>query len=249
MNPSNTWRLLLVIGIVIGSLLLMLFISPIAQDPAYHAFADTRTYITIPNFLNVASNSFFLLVGLAGMRFCWQANLEHTRLAWLVFFAGVTLVSVGSSYYHWHPDNTTLVWDRLPMTIAFMGMFVALLSEYIDVRLAPRLLAPALLLGLASVLYWVWMQDLRFYVWVQFFPLLTIPLVMWLFKSRYTHQWLLLVALSWYVLAKVFEVTDRVIFAMTQGLVGGHALKHLLAAAGCLAILRMLQQRNIQAAT
>lgn len=245
MDPNTTGRQLLVIASVCASLLLMLLLPPIAQDPAYHGFADARTYLGIPNFLNIVSNIFFLFVGVAGVRFCLSAELGQARLAWLIFFCGVTLVSVGSSYYHWQPDNTTLVWDRIPMTIAFMALFVALLSEYISLRLAPWLLAPALLLGLASVLYWVWQQDLRFYVWVQFFPLLTIPLVMWLFTSHYTRQWLLLAALSWYVVAKLFEMADRSVFELTSGLVGGHSLKHILAAAGCLAILRMLQTRKV----
>ncbi|MBT3812899.1 MAG: hypothetical protein HOE45_04700 [Gammaproteobacteria bacterium] len=38
------------------------------------------------------------------------------------------LVAAGSSYYHWNPNNQTLVWDRLPMTICFMSLFVALLG-------------------------------------------------------------------------------------------------------------------------
>jgi len=29
----------------------------------------------------------------------------------------VFLTGIGSSYYHLHPDNRTLVWDRLPMIL------------------------------------------------------------------------------------------------------------------------------------
>ena len=246
MNFNNNWRLLLLVCSVGGSLLLMLLLSPIVQDPAYHGFADYRMYFRIPNFHNVVSNIFFLIVGLIGIRFCLRTELGQAQRAWLVFFVGVALVSVGSSYYHWHPNDATLVWDRTPMTIAFMGMFVALLTEYIDMPLVARLLVPALLLGLGSVIYWVWWNDLRLYVWVQFFPLLTIPLVMLLFKPRYSHQWLLLVALIWYVLAKILEAADRLIFEISRELLGGHALKHVFAALGCLTILRMLQARQVR---
>jgi hypothetical protein len=38
-----------------------------------------------------------------------------------VLFAGVTLSSLGSSYFHLAPDNARLMWDRLPMTIAFIS--------------------------------------------------------------------------------------------------------------------------------
>ncbi len=154
------------------------------------------------------------------------------------------MVSVGSAYYHWNPTNASLVWDRLPMTIGFMGLFVTLLGEYVGNRLATLLLVPAVVLGLATVLYWHWTDDLRPYYWVQLLPLLTIPAVMRLFRGGYSHQWLLLVALGWYVLAKVTEWYDLAIFRHTQELVSGHSIKHLLAAAGCYSILLMLQQRK-----
>ncbi len=243
---QRQWRMWLLAGLIIATFFSLFLLSPIQQDPEYHGFADSRRYVFIPNFFNVISNIFFMFVGVAGVRFCLRSELGRAQRAWLVFFIGVTLVSVGSSYYHWHPDNTTLVWDRIPMTIAFMGIFVALLSEHIDLAVMPKMLLPAVLLGLASVGYWAWQDDLRFYAWVQFFPLLVIPLVMWLFKSRYTHQHLLLIALCWYVVAKILELADRVVYAWLHGLMSGHALKHVAAAIGCLMILRMLQRRQLR---
>lgn len=239
-------QLWLLLGLVVATLILILFLSPIPQDPEYHRFADARRYFDIPNFFNVISNIFFLFVGMAGVRFSLRTELGRAQRAWLVFFAGVTLVSAGSTYYHWHPENTTLIWDRIPMTMAFMALFVALLSEHIDMAILPRLLLPAVLLGLASVAYWAWQDDLRFYAWVQFFPLLVLPLVMWLFRSRYTHQQMMLLALFWYVLAKVLELADKPIFDLLHGLISGHALKHIAAAIGCLMILRMLQHRTLR---
>ena len=32
-------------------------------------------------------------------------------------------------YYHWKPTNATLVWDRLPMTLAFMTVFAIMIDE------------------------------------------------------------------------------------------------------------------------
>ena len=34
-----------------------------------------------------------------------------------------------SRYYHWKPTNATLVWDRLPMTLAFMTVFAIMIDE------------------------------------------------------------------------------------------------------------------------
>jgi len=243
MARASHWRHLVVLAVAVGSLLLMLLLPPFGQDPAYHRFADRRVFFGIPNFFDVASNLAFLVVGIAGLRTCLTHRLGSARNAWTALFAGVVLVSAGSAYYHWNPANPTLVWDRLPMTIGFMGLFAALLGEYVSTRLGAAILVPALLFGLFSVLYGYGADDLRLYYWVQLIPLLTIPLVMFLYRAGYSHQGLLLVALGWYALAKLAEVHDAEIFILTKGSLSGHTAKHLLSAAGCYAIVRMLQKR------
>ena len=239
-----TWRHWVLLLVVLGSLAWMLSLEPIAQNPAYHGFADRRALLGIPNWLDVLSNLPFLFVGAFGWRFCVQGSLGTAGRAWAVLFAGVALTSAGSAYYHWSPNYDSLLWDRLPMTIGFMGLFAALAGEYLHERFGRLLLAPAVLLGFASVLYWYRVDDLRFYYWVQSAPLLSIPVFMVLFKSRYSHQWVLLVAVAWYALAKVTEAYDLAIFRGTGETISGHTMKHLLAAAGCYSILWMLRTRR-----
>ncbi len=241
---ARFWRHGVIFGIVFGSLVVLLGRPPFGQDPRYHDFADRRSCLGVPNCLDVVSNAPFLLVGAAGLRLCMRRRFAGALLSWMVFFAGVALVSAGSAAYHWRPSNGTLVWDRLPMTIGFMALFVALLSEFINRKLERVLLGPALLAGFASVLYWHFFDDLRFYVWVQFMPLIVILALLAFFRSRFTHQWPLLGALACYVAAKAFEAFDHEVFRWTQGAIGGHAFKHLLAAAGCGLILEMLRKRT-----
>jgi hypothetical protein len=131
------------------------------------------------------------------------------------------------------------------MTIGFMGLFAALLGEYVSDRLGAFLLAPALLLGLASVAYWRWSDDLRLYYWIQLVPLLTIPVAMSLYRRKYSHRWLLLVALGWYALGKVAEANDSEIFVLSQGIISGHTIKHLLSALACLSIVLMIQRQTL----
>lgn len=238
------WRLAVLAALVIGSLIFMLSKAPFGQDLSYHLFSDSRVFFGIPKFFDVLSNLPFLLVGAAGVRFCWHEHELPLRSAWLTFFVGVAAVSAGSAYYHWAPDNLTLVWDRLPMTVGFMGLFAALLAEYVSVRLARLLLVPALLVGIASVWYWHTFDDLRFYYWVQLMPMMVVPALMLLFKPRYSHQWLLLVTLGCYLLAKYTESHDAALFALSQQTLSGHSLKHLLAALSCLAVLLMLGKRK-----
>lgn len=242
--PQINWRHTLLLMVVFGSLAFMLAIQPIAQDQAYHHFADQLAILGIPNFFDVISNIPFLLVGIAGLSFCRGSRLTGYRPAWVTFFAGVAIISAGSAWYHLNPNNDTLVWDRLPMTIGLMGLLVALLAEYVHARLGGFLLVPAILTGLSSVLYWQWYDDLRFYVWIQFMPLLVIPVLMALFRPEYSRQNLLLVALSFYILAKFLEGYDREVYVFTRGIFSGHTLKHLAAALGCYTVLLMLRVRE-----
>ena len=237
------WREISLVAICLVMLVLFLSRAPIAQDPAYHLFADRRTFCGIPNMLDVASNIAFLIVGLAGVWFWRARRVQGLALSWLVLFAGTALVFFGSAYYHLAPTNATLLWDRLPMTIAFMGLFVALISEHVGPRLERYLLAPAVAVGIASAVWWHFTDDLRWYLWVQFAPLVCIPFVLAVFPARYTHRADYLYALGFYVVAKFAELWDRDIYALTGNLFSGHTLKHLLAACGVLMILFMLKRR------
>ncbi|MBI2387741.1 MAG: ceramidase domain-containing protein [Elusimicrobia bacterium] len=195
--------------------------APIPQDQAYHAFADVRPLFGLPNFGDVMSNAAFLAVGLYGLR---RKPLMN-RPAYTTLCAGVLLVSLGSAYYHQAPSDATLLWDRLPMTVAFMALFSMMLEERVtSVKTLPVLLA----LGIASALYWRETGDLRAYMLVQFLPLVLLPLILLLFPRKYLDGRLLMVAVAFYVLAKALETYDRQVFS-SIGIVSGHTLKHLSA--------------------
>lgn len=236
-------REILLAFVTFGSFVVVAFLDPIPQDPAYHNFADDRTFLGVTNFFDVVSNLVFLLAGLPGLLYCLRKKQTESSWAWIVFFSGVTAISLGSGYYHWTPDNDSLVWDRLPMTVGFMGFFVGLLGEYVKSGIERVTLVPAVVLGLASIFYWHFVDDLRFYAWVQFFPLLALPIILIFFKSLYSHQRYFIYALVFYALAKVAELYDHEIFSMTCRLFSGHSLKHVLAAAAPLSIYLMLKKR------
>lgn len=225
-------------------LYLMVLQGPIVQRSEFHVYADMRTLLGIRSFGDVVSNLLFLLVGVAGLVWCQRHLVSGARRSWRVFFGGVALVFFGSAYYHINPNDDTLVWDRLPMTLAFMGLLIALLSEHLGDAIERRLLLPALVLGLASVVWWRYSGDLRIYIWVQGAPLLAIPFVLAMFPGRYTHRLYLLWGLCFYALAKGVEAYDRQIFEWTGMLVSGHSLKHLLAAMSPMCLLLMLRQRG-----
>ncbi|WP_340123009.1 ceramidase domain-containing protein [Methylobacter svalbardensis] len=188
-------RLKLILTIIVIAIIAVFSLDPIAQEPDYHNFADQRRLINIANFFNVLSNLPFVIIGILGMRLVGlrqaSGGLVELQSIYLTFFAGVFLNGFGSAHYHYQPGNQSLFWDRLPMTIAFMSLFCAVVGEYISTQLAGKLFIPLLITGVTSVNYWYLTElnghgDLRAYALmrlcayalVQFLPLVLIPLIL-----------------------------------------------------------------------
>ncbi|MGK0368066.1 MAG: hypothetical protein ACI9QD_001206 [Thermoproteota archaeon] len=239
---------LILIFIVVALFITALCLQPISQQLAYHFFADSRPIFGVSNSFDVLSNIPFIFSGLFGVYMCVNFKPKVASLSWLTFFIGVILVCPGSAYYHLAPDNARLVWDRLPMTIGFMGLFTAMISTYINPKVEKPLLIFSILFGFASVYYWHLYDDLRIYFFVQFMPLAVLPMILIMFKSPVVKPKFLGFALIFYVLAKVVEYKDKVIFSGFSELLSGHTIKHLLAAISPLIIAFMIKDihRNQQ---
>ena len=243
----------MIVAAIIAIVAVFLLVPAIPQDPAYHNFSDTRFILGVDNFWNVASNLPFLLVGAAGLiyvyRYADAVCLSGLEIAYGVFFAGVLLTAFGSGYYHFAPANDTLVWDRLPMTIGFAGLFSVIVGEYISLRRARLLLIPLLVVGFASVGYWAWTEDrgvgdLRLYAIVQFLPMLLIPVILLSHRpviGSARYFWLML---AFYFIAKVFEQLDAAIFS-AGNFISGHSLKHLSSAMTPATLLYALTLRRL----
>jgi hypothetical protein len=242
---------LLVVGL--GVILAVAMVDPIAQDPAYFLFADQRRVLGIPHFMDVMSNLPFLLIGIMG----WRVVATHpetvtpaTRLAWKIFFFGIALTAFGSGFFHWRPDNESLIWDRLPMTIGFMSLVSIIIAEYFSPEYGKKLLFPLLLVGAASVAYWAWTEtqsagDLRPYAIVQFLPMLLTPLMIILYRTRSELTRYLWIMIGFYVAAKVFEQLDVQLYGVGE-LISGHSLKHLLASLAPATLMVFLMRRRVR---
>ena len=229
-------RHFLFLTIMLSAIIVMVFLPAIPQDVHYHEFADQRTLLGVPNFFNVISNLPYLLFGLMGCYLVLKqsqiAILYSLKYAYTFFFAGVALLCFGSGYYHLHPSNATLLWDRLPMTLAFMSFFTVIIGEYVHEKTAGQLFIPLLITGLVSVIYWYWSEtigqgDLRLYLLVQFLPIILMPFILWLFAARFTYSHYYWLIIACYVLAKIFELADQYVFD-TLVFVSGHGIKHLI---------------------
>lgn len=170
------------------------------------------------------------------------------RPAYAVFFAGILLTAFGSGYYHLAPASAPLVWDRLPMTIGFAGLFALVVGEFVSLSAARRLLWPMLAAGLASVAYWAWTEargigDLRPYAIVQFLPMLLTILILATSRAVNALRPSFWGMIACYVLAKLAEFLDAGVFA-AGGIVSGHSLKHLFAAGVPAVLLAGLARRQ-----
>lgn len=250
-------RIWIIISLTIPVVILTIIEPPIAQDPSYHQFADKRMLFGIPNFLNVFSNLAFMIVGVIGLvfllrqrRHAYPAFINKKEIRpYLILFTGILLTSLGSAYYHLAPNDTHLVWDRLPMTLAFMSFFAATVMERISLKAGLSLLIPLVIIGIFSVLYWYagdlrGKGDLRFYVDVQFYPLIAMPLIVVLFPPKYIpDRWIFGIILL-YALSKACELWDMPIYEFSRNIVSGHTLKHLTAAFASLVVVWVLDHRQ-----
>lgn len=236
----------------LGALLLLaaLFVAlavlaPIAQPQQYHRLADMRALavggFVLPNAADVLTSLPFTLVGGVGLLLCRGASpAQRTALA--TFFAGLVLTGAGSAWYHLAPTDASLMWDRLPMTVAFAGAVGAVATERLGAASGGRWLAGWLLLGLASIAVWRFAGDLRLYGLAQYggFALLLLWTRLPAASGALRLPWGVLLAA--YAVAKGFEVFDRELWVWTDGLVAGHAMKHVVTALGVVPLLWALRK-------
>ena len=188
--PALDLRAGVLAAAVLAGIAALAWVGPIPQDLRYHLFADTRTMGGLRNFWNVISNLPFLMVGVLGLLRYSRLALEATRTGYGLMCVGVALVGLGSAYYHDAPANSTLLWDRLPMTVAFMAFLSLLLRERVLQHARPWMLWALIAAGVASALYWAWSEslgqgDLRPYLLVQALPVVLIPLILMLRRAPF----------------------------------------------------------------
>lgn len=253
LSTAMNARIAFLLAFTLAAVAIAFFAPAMPQPLSYHDFADKRPALGIPNFLDVGSNIAFAVAGAVGLaatlrpRSCFEHAAE--RWPYALFFVGLLLTAAGSAYYHVAPDNETLLWDRLPMTIGFMSLFAAQIVDRIDVRLGLRLLVPLLLVGFASVVYWIATEraghgNVIPYGVLQAYSVVVLLILAFLQPSRYTHAGAICWVFAAYVLAKVLEHFDRELLDIGH-LLSGHTLKHVAAAVAGLIVAHMLWYRRL----
>lgn len=198
---------------------------PVNNQPKYYHYIerDFNHQCCIPNFANVISNIPFALVGIYGLLYG-----QNNSIGWLGFNIASIGVFLGSSYYHWNPNNSTLVWDRIPMTLCTTSITYEIFRLY-DFPLHPNDLNLWWVVGIYSVIYWNLTGDLRLYAFVQYYPILFIILLMIFDEDPYNlNKSTLAISIGVYVFARICEYFDHTLYRYTP--LSGHVWKHLLCA-------------------
>lgn len=233
------------------------FSAPLPQDPAYHAFADSRALFGIANFADVVSNLAILIPAMIGLiqvqardaQACFGSAFERAFAT--LFFLALVTIGFGSSWYHLAPDNDRLLLDRLPIALAFTSLIAWLIAERSWLRKPAALaLLPWIALGPACVLWWYIGEtagagDLRPYLVLYAFAFLVPPLLMRM-PSQYNRRSDYWAAYLAFVLGMLCDRFDHEIFELLGGMLSGHTLKHLLMGYAVAVLARMLHRRRLR---
>lgn len=217
---------------------MLLLYGRIPQNQAYHNFADQRSLFGIPHFMDVVTNLPFALIGVLGLGKVGRLRDQRLKSIFTAIFASFLLLTIGSGYYHLYPNHNTLIYDRIPITIVLMSFFSFIIYDCISPEKGYPAFFILTVMGVLSVLYWAiteYMEkgDVRWYALVQFFPIMAIPLLLWLYKPSFNYTKEIVWMFLFFGLAKLCESFDKAIYHLFNQIISGHSVKHLfMAAAG-----------------
>ncbi|MGZ5846940.1 MAG: hypothetical protein ACXWJJ_05650 [Ramlibacter sp.] len=213
----------------------------VPQMRDYHAFADQQLRWGLPHALDVLSNLPFVAVGLACLA-AVQRGARHLspaeRVLATLTAAGLLLTAAGSAWYHLWPDDARLVADRGSMAVAFAGV-LGLAACRVSSRAGLALGALMLVAAPLSVLAWASTGNLWPWTVAQGGGMLVLlALAATRREAALPVRWDAVVGL--YGAAKLLEMADHLVWSVTGGLVSGHSLKHVVAAAALLPVVAAL---------
>ena len=254
------WTLLLALSLLWGvavfwGLTLLLSVGVVLAPSGHahlyahgHPFVDARIFWGVPNAMDVLSNLPLGLAGLMGLLMLRGKQMSPpTRQAMAVFFGGLICACLGSSGYHWAPNASGLMLDRLGMAVTFAGALGLALAERVGptaaklalpVMLASAALSAALAYTLGNVLPWGVVQfgGMALIAWAAWQPRLDDAL-----GVSFT------VLIGLYAVAKLCELNDAALFHLSGEWIPGHTLKHLVAALAAWPVIATLLRQNAQA--
>jgi hypothetical protein len=209
--------------------------GPLSIGPMAHRYADTRTWLGVPNGVNVLVN--LPMFWLAVWGWCvthtspWPRNL---RLPWQWFHLCVMAGALSAAMYHAAPGNRLLLASHLCMAGAFVMLSLGLLAERLDARFGSLGVCTSAAVAIAAMGAWLLARvgppdqgvDLRPLIWLELLPVLLIPAGVLRLPCAQARSSGWVAALALYACSKLLEWSDTAIFQST-GWISGHTLMHV----------------------
>ncbi|XP_061374851.1 uncharacterized protein LOC133317067 [Gastrolobium bilobum] len=240
-QQCRRWKRSRILGAALLCCMCFLLFTPrIPRSPKHHQFVDMRNLFGVPNTLNVMTNLPFLVVGVLGFVLALEGGFFNISSqgevwGWVLFYAGIAGVAFGSAYYHLKPDDHRVLWDTLPMMVAFSSLLSSLVAERLGQRIGLCCMFALIVAALLCVVYERIYNDIRLSMVFQLILPLAIPVIASVYRSKYTHSRYWFLSTGIYLLAKFEGVTDRKLYHVNNYIISGHSLEHL-----CLALIPIL---------
>ncbi len=222
----------------------------VAQDAHYHRFADQRAFAGLPHAMDVLSNLLFAVFGAWGiarvLRGVGETPRDGASSLAMLFFLGLLTTTVGSSAYHWRPDDAGLMWDRIGMVPAFAGLIGLAAATRISMRAGFGMAALVMATGPAAAWWCLQTGNLLPWAVVQGGGIALVVCLAFLRVRPGVLDVPLGLVIGLYAVAKALELLDAQVFAWTGTLCSGHSLKHLVAACAALPVLAALRDRPVR---
>ncbi len=231
------------------ALLAAVFGPSVAQHDHYHAFADQRVLFGLPCAMDVLSNLPFAIAGLLGLVMVARLPALPQRGYAALFFVGLIVTTLGSIIYHLNPNNDGLALDRLGMVAGFAGMLGLAAAQRVSQRAGMVTTLTVLLLGPTAVAVWAQTDNLLPWVLLQggaMLMLLVLAVCKPLPAPSHWYVVNLLPVIGFYAAAKLFELADHQIFELTNQVISGHSLKHIVAALAAWPVLTAIARTQGQ---
>lgn len=232
----------------LGLIALAAWAPSIAQPAHYHAFADHRTLFGVPNLMDVLSNLAFAGFGLIGTWRLWRlpsgvVSRTQRNLAGL-FFLGLIITTFLSGGYHLQPEDGGLANDRYGMTIAFAGLLGLAVASRISDRTGPLVSLAVLAFGALSISIWSSTGNVLPWGVLQFGGI-ALMLCLGLIACRAGGLPISCFAVILiYAVAKLLEQNDEQVFHLTEEVVSGHTLKHVVASLAAWPVIHALSKAH-----
>ncbi len=236
-------------ALFLSPLILMLAVAcwlpPLTQAVDYHEFADHRAWGCLPYAIDVLTNLPFALCGVWGLlSLANPTTVQGTqRHMAQLFFWGLVITALCSTWYHLSPTNERLTVDRYGMTVAFAGVMGLAVSGRISERAGLMCGVASLVLGAMSA--WVWLEYGNLTPWAVY----QFAGMAWLLALQLLPRQPTALSISWmsvvgiYAVAKLLELADHPVYEFT-GWVSGHSLKHIVASLAAWPVIQAIRQQQ-----